>query len=186
VQNKEERTVHDAAECEEWKDIKGYEGMYQVSNLGRVKSLDRLVTFGDNYKRLHKGKMITPVDNGRGYMRVVLKDHNKNKYTYVHRLVAEAFLQKPEDTAEVNHKDFNKANNKASNLEWVTRTENVRYNLICNRGRQRITMEDVKTIRERKEKGESCREVFSDYEKRLSFSAFCKVYRGYTWRYKSE
>ena len=106
-----------------WKDIEGYEGIYQVSNLGRVRSLDRKVW---NYTK--KGRILKSHSNGHGYQNVSL--HNKNKiekHAYIHILVAKAFIPNPENKKEVNHKDFNKENNCADNLEWVTREENKKH-----------------------------------------------------------
>ena len=96
---------------EVWKDVKGYEGLYQVSNLGRVK------TTSTNYiKTLSK--------SNREYLRVQLHKNGVSKHISVHRLVATAFLDNPNKLKEVNHKDENKTNNNASNLEWCTRTHN--------------------------------------------------------------
>lgn len=95
-----------------WKDIPGYEGLYQVSNLGRVKS--------------PKG-IKTQSDNGRGYQKVQLYKNNKCKNEYVHRLVALAFVPNPNGLPQVNHKDEDKANNFADNLEWCDNDYNNMY-----------------------------------------------------------
>lgn len=106
-----------------WKDIEGYEGIYQVSNLGRVRSLDRKVW---NY--IKKGRILKSHSNGHGYQNVSLHNENKiEKHAYIHILVAKAFIPNPENKKEVNHKDFNKENNCADNLEWVTREENKKH-----------------------------------------------------------
>lgn len=116
---------------EVWKDIPGYEGWYQVSNLGRVRSLDRVIEqwsrYGHTIHRDIKGQFLTPTDNGYGYMIVGLATNQIRRNYYVHQLVAEAFIPNPEGKSEVNHKDYDKTNNAASNLEWVTRLENVHY-----------------------------------------------------------
>ena len=116
---------------ETWKDIPGYEGWYQVSNLGNVRSVDRMIEqwsrYGHTITRNLKGKMITSTDNGNGYKIVGLKKNQVVDSRYVHRLVAEAFIPNPDGKLEINHKDFNKANNSVDNLEWVTRVENVNY-----------------------------------------------------------
>lgn len=107
-----------------WKDIKDYEGLYQVSNLGNVKALDRIIkdSTRERTQRL-KSHILKPTDNGRGYQIVSLnKNGRKNKY--VHRLVAETFIDNPDNKKEVNHKDLNKKNNCVENLEWVTQIEN--------------------------------------------------------------
>lgn len=106
-----------------WKDIKGFEGVYQVSNTGKVRRL----IFRNNH--VVKNKIIEkkPTDNGNGYLIVNLQNGNKRKNYYVHRLVAEAFCEKPINSSVVNHKDYNKYNNGAENLEWCTQKLNVIY-----------------------------------------------------------
>ena len=108
---------------EEWKDIKGYEGIYQVSSYGRIKSLPRGKQFGNRYY-IMKEKILSYNNNGRGYLQVCLTKDKKSKKKLVHRLVAEAFLRKIEGKEYVNHIDGNKSNNRVDNLEWCTRSEN--------------------------------------------------------------
>lgn len=110
-------------DVEIWVDIEGYEGLYQVSNFGRVRSLDRI---GDN-GRIYKGVTKALSDNGRGYLQVNLKIKGKQRNLYIHRLVAQAFIPNPENKPEVNHIDGDKSNNFVSNLEWVTHVENVKH-----------------------------------------------------------
>lgn len=105
---------------EEWKDIKGFEGLYMVSNLGRVKSL--------NYRRTGKEKTLKARVTGDGYLLVGLHKNNKTKQYLVHRLVAQAFLENPDNLPEVNHKDEDKTNNCADNLEYCSRSYNITYN----------------------------------------------------------
>lgn len=102
-----------------WKAIEGYEGRYEVSNYGRVKSL--------NYHRTGKEKVLKPAIDSNGYWRVGLYKNSKRKFFSVHRLVAEAFLPNPQNLPEVNHKDENKANNRVENLEWCTAKYNSNY-----------------------------------------------------------
>ena len=99
-----------------WHDIDGYEGLYQISNKGRVKSL-------------YKGseRILKPRDNGRGYLRVQLTKENTSKHIRVHRLVARAFIPNPYNLPEINHIDENKKNNSVENLEWCDRRYNVNY-----------------------------------------------------------
>ena len=109
-----------------WKDIKNYEGCYQVSNLGRVRSLTRKVkTF--NGERTSKGQLLKPLKTNNGYYRVDLKQSQKDKYMSIHRLVAETFIPNPNNYPIINHKDNNPQNNCAENLEWCTQSYNIKY-----------------------------------------------------------
>ena len=111
-----------------WKDIKGYEGLYQVSNLGRVKSLKRKVYAGRNRLRWqHERIMSNNKSNGNGYLVVNLNKESKDKNKYIHRLVAQAFIPNPNHYLYVNHKDENRKNNKVDNLEWCTALYNNTY-----------------------------------------------------------
>ena len=111
---------------EEWRDVAGYEGRYQVSSMGRVKSLERKDCLG----RTVKERVLKPCDNGRGYLYISLSDGTgEHKRHYIHRLVGEAFVSNPLEKEDVNHKDENPSNNHASNLEWLTHKENLNYGM---------------------------------------------------------
>lgn len=112
---------------EVWKDIKGYEGLYQVSNLGRVKSLDRFVDWKYDKKQFIKGKVLKNCSMSSGYLFVGLSKNGKVKNHSIHRLVAKAFIPNPESKPEVNHLDENISNNNVTNLQWVTPSENANY-----------------------------------------------------------
>lgn len=109
-----------------WKPIAGYEGRYEVSNYGRVRSLDcgrpSVSKLGLRYERLHRGRVLKPIRCGDGYRRVALMPHVKVQL--VHRLVAAAFLPNPLGLPEVNHLDGVRDRNCVSNLMWVTASEN--------------------------------------------------------------
>lgn len=104
---------------ETWKAIKGYEGLYEVSDIGRVKSL------GNNKSK--KEKLLKPSKNCYGYLFVGLCKDGKVKHVFVHRIVAEAFIPNPLGLETVNHKDEVKTNNFASNLEWLSFRDNHEY-----------------------------------------------------------
>jgi hypothetical protein len=113
---------------ETWKEIKGYDGHYLVSNLGNVKSVDRSVDIprkGSIHKRVQYGKLLTEQKSKNGYSLVFLSYLKKN--CTVHRLVATAFLDNPNNFPEVNHKNGIKTDNRVENLEWVTRSQNQRH-----------------------------------------------------------
>jgi hypothetical protein len=101
---------------ETWKAIDGFEGLYEISNLGRVKSL-------------RSGRMMKPYDNGKGYQKVELSKDGKVERFYIHRLVAMAFIpnSRPLIDTLVNHKDENPGNNRVENLEWCNYNYNLTY-----------------------------------------------------------
>ena len=106
-----------------WKDVIHYEGLYQVSNLGRIKSVPKV----DRLGRFHPEKILSQADNGNGYCVVNLKHDGNQKMRTVHNLVAEQFVPNPLDLLEVNHKDGDKNNNRADNLEWCIHAENMQH-----------------------------------------------------------
>ena len=101
---------------EEWRDIEGYEGLYQVSNEGRVRNISK-----------NPYKMMKPHYNQRGYCQVALSKNNKYIMAAIHRLVAKAFIPNPSNLPQVNHKDEKKDNNIVENLEWCDNKYNSRY-----------------------------------------------------------
>lgn len=109
-----------------WKDIAGYEGLYQVSNLGRIRSLDRAVNTWYGTRKASE-KILKPCANKKGYLFVTLSRENKVIPVRINRLVASAFVANPNNLPVVNHKDKNRANNEADNLEWCTVEYNNRY-----------------------------------------------------------
>lgn len=110
-----------------WKPIKGYEGYYEVSNLGNVRSVDRVIVYSNGAKHTYKGHLLSLVNRSGGYKEVHLSINQNKKTPSVHRLVAEAFIPNPLNLPEVNHKDEDKSNNCVENLEWCNSKYNMNY-----------------------------------------------------------
>jgi len=115
-----------------WKDIEDYEGLYKISNLGRVKTLGR--------QRVKEG--IKKTEICKGYERLILSKNKKQKHYFIHRLVAKAFIPNPNNLKIINHKDENKLNNNVENLEWCTQ----RYNLCYGDRRQKVIDKERKPV----------------------------------------
>lgn len=112
---------------EKWLPIEGFEGLYEVSDLGRVKSLDKVVVIGNNAKRFFPGRIMKPNPHPKGYIYVPLRKNGILKNCRVHRLVAEAFLDNKEKYPQVNHINEKKDDNRADNLEWCSASYNLKY-----------------------------------------------------------
>lgn len=141
-----------------WKDIKGYEGIYQVSNLGRVKALERVWYSGRNgcTKRTKPEHIMKyRLAKNTGYCLLKLVKNGVEKHVLVHRLVAETFIPNPNNLPEVNHIDGNKENNCVDNLEWCTEKENISHateNKLrvidgCNNWQAKMSPKDIAFIR---------------------------------------
>ena len=108
---------------EEWKDIPGYEGLYQVSNTGKIKGLPRVTV----QNQILQERILIPGVINNGYLQITLHKNGEHKNFLVHRLVANAFIPNPKNLPEVNHKDEDKTNCNSDNLEWCTRKYNLNY-----------------------------------------------------------
>lgn len=117
-----------------WKPVieEGFEGFYEVSNLGRIRSTDRIVESKRGPLK-YKGKLLSPSPNSDGYLTVNLCKSGKKKNVKVHQVVAKAFIPNPNNFPEVNHIDENKANNQVTNLEWCTRKHNMNHGTALER-----------------------------------------------------
>lgn len=179
---------------ETWKDIPEYEGSYQVSNTGRVRSVDRVVPYKDGRMRKYKGKVLKPhVNKVTGYEQVMLYNDNGYNIKRPHRLVLETF--KPHvnmNDLDVNHMDGNKLNNHLTNLEWLTRRDNILHacdlGLINNRGENSpnaiLSNTDVLEILQRLDNGELQRDIGLDYG--VSNKYISQINRGLRWRVVKE
>ena len=160
-----------------WKDIKGYEGLYQVSNLGKVKSL-----LGWNGKTYYKREKILKPYIQKGYLRVNLFKKNKGNKYLVHRLVAETFIPNPNKLPEVNHKDENPGNCGVSNLEWCTRLYNIQYSKSCPVDQYNLNNDYIQSFSCMAEAGRKTK---------INHTHICQCCKGkrktagsYIWRYK--
>ena len=179
-----------------WRDVKGFEGQYQVSNKGNVYSVERINSRG------HKcgGLMLKPTYDKDGYFLVSLYENNVKKGKRVHRLVAEAFIPNPNNFTEVNHKDEVKDNNELSNLEWCDSTYNINYGTRTERLRKKIRTVNIKTgevltfnsVREARDKGynqgsvsQACRGIYKSTNGNL-IGGDGRTYKGHRWYYEEE
>lgn len=115
-------------QTEIWKDIPGYEGLYQASSFGRFKALDKIYYCGNPSTKRFKAAHIMKFGFHRlGYLTITLMKNAKSKHFYAHNLTAKVFIPNPRNKKEINHIDGNKQNNHISNLEWSTRSENIQH-----------------------------------------------------------
>jgi hypothetical protein len=127
-----------------WKSISGFEGHYEINELGQIRSLTRIVTHKNGRQFLIKGKLLTMGLSKKGYVRVNLSLQATPNFFFVHQLVAQSFILNPECKPQVNHKNCIKTDNRIDNLEWVTNEEN--YNHAKENGRMKKDKELSYTI----------------------------------------
>ncbi|KIS22027.1 NUMOD4 domain-containing protein [Clostridium botulinum] len=175
---------------ENWKDIEGYKGLYQVSNLGRIKSVERKVKNAKGY-RIVKSKILTDrIDKG-GYKIIDLRNGKEKKTYKVHRLVALAFIPNPDNKPEVNHKQEDKKDlNCVSNLEWATSKENMNYGTINQRKAKRFSKKvyqytlDNRLIKIWNSTKECKQEGFNSSHVADCCRGISKTHKGYRWSYE--
>lgn len=173
---------------EVWKDIQGYEGLYQVSDLGRVKSLERIVKRNNQMLKIN-GKILTPKTQKNGYKSVYLCKNATKTKAYIHRLVAKEFLANPYELDVVNHRDENPANNQLKNLEWCSHKYNMNYGTQIERRKAKVSKkvnqydQDMNLIKT----WNSTREAERNGYNSTLISLCCKgkngSHKGYQWRY---
>lgn len=133
-------------DLETWKDVVGYEGFYQVSNKGRIRSVDRLVHSikGERKTRLVRGEVKKPTIRPNGYLKVSLYKYGRSVTLEVQRVVASAFIPNPHNKEQVNHIDGVKTNNRVENLEWVTPRENTLHSVnVLHNGLKPVSQYDL-------------------------------------------
>lgn len=172
-----------------WKDINEFNGLYQISNFGRVKSLSRWHKNNSNTGYMSKEKIIKPRINRDGYLQVCLYKEGKSYTRNVHILVAKAFIPNPLNLPQVNHKNENKLDAKVNNLEWCTRKYNMNYGTRTIRSAQKRSKrvfqytKDGRLVKEWPSL-QSCNEFGFNFK---NISACCKgkrkTHKGYKWSY---
>lgn len=167
-----------------WKPVVGFEGSYEVSNHGRVRSIPHYVNGKNPYthkpfKRLIKGKILNPTPNNSGHMTVVLKRGTPSRQ--VHRLVIEAFEGPCPKGLEVLHTDGNPQNNHLSNLRYGTRTENILDVFRIGKAWRKLTTEDVFQIRERLKAGATGAEIAHEFSISQSQVSNIRNGKNYSW-----
>lgn len=166
---------------EEWKEVYGFDILFEISNKGRVRTKHH---GKQGYKKEYR--YIEPTDNGNGYLRMNVRQNNHPKTIYIHRLVADAFVENPNKYCEVNHKDENKHNNVAENLEWCLHRYNCNYgtrNEKCG-GKKQIRCKETGIIYE---SVKHASDVFNVGKTALSncLKGRSKTCAGYSWEYVS-
>lgn len=174
---------------EYWKPVLDYEGLYEVSNWGRVKSVKRLVKSPRGYRTVCE-RILKSTKDSHGYLCVSLHKEGKMKFVKIHRLVAEAFLDNTDNLPCVNHKDENPLNNVVSNLEWCT----YKYNNNYGTARQRMAEKQSKSVLQYDLEGNFIKEWKSTKECGINgynqghVAACCrgerKTHKGFIWKYK--
>ena len=188
---------------EEWRDVVGWEGFYQVSNLGRVKSLSRSIVYKDGREYTYPSKIIKNQKVSTGYRSVMFYGVNGKKQYYVHRLVAETFIPNPKNLGDVNHKDGCKTNNIILNLEWCSRSDNQKHAYKNGLNWAHIgeaIKEGSRPVIQYAQSGEIVAEYDSASKAAKAsgynqgqISKYCRgenkkhsTYKGYIWRYKDD
>lgn len=173
---------------ENWKPVAGFESEYEVSDFGRIRSLDKEVNHPSGGTAIRRGRLLKLASKKNGYVYANLSSSAVPTCVSVHRLVAEHFLEAPQRvTFEVNHKDLNKRNNAASNLEWVTHKENVIH--ACKNGRmsaatnpskaRKLSLELVEKIRQQRINGATYKQLGALFG--ITGATAFKVVRGDVW-----
>jgi len=170
-----------------WKDIPSYEGIYQISNIGRVRNLEYYIIESTGKRRKRRARIISnKLPEGAEYYQVILFKNKKSKLWRIHRLVAIAFISNPENLREINHKDHNKLNNSVDNLEWCSHSYNNFQSVEFhekygeNLYNAKLTEEDVRNIRKRLDEKEPSSILSVDYK--VSKTTIDRIRQNKIWK----
>lgn len=172
--------------AEEWRPVPGFEGRYEVSDAGRVRSLDRMCVGRDGRSELHRGRVLKPQRLKNGYFEVSLMAPGQKRHWTVHSVVAAAFLGPRPTGHDVLHRDGNRGNNTASNLTYGTRSDNLRdcYSYGGRKGNGKLFRDDVLEIKRRLAAGDSCGAIAKDYG--VNSAAIYHIRNGTAFSYINE
>lgn len=168
-----------------WSEVKGYEGLYEISSYGNIRSIDRRFKDSIGRNRLIKSTLLKTRKNKNGYIDIVLLKEGRQSSFLIHRLVALNFIINNDNKEQINHKDGNKQNNNICNLEWCTRKENIKHsfdnnlqnvNMGENHANTSLKNEDVVFIFKSDLKRKELSKMFN-----VSYQSICDIKRGRTW-----
>jgi len=179
---------------ENWLPIPEYEDLYEIDTYGNIRSFDKKVKNNNSY-RIIKGKILKPKPDNKGYYKIGLTKDKKQKFYFIHRLVALTYLPNPNNYKIINHKDGNPKNNYVENLEWCNQQYNIQhaYNTGLKIGvsaehkgiynpNVKLNEQDVLNIINDKKNGISIKDSYSKYKSKITFKGFENVWYGYTWK----
>lgn len=183
---------------ENWLPIPEYEDLYEIDTFGNIKSLDRKVRNNNGF-RVIKGKILKPKLDDKGYYKIGLTKNKKQKFYFIHRLVALTFIPNPNNYPIINHKDGNPKNNYVENLEWCTYSYNTKhaFNIGLKKPvsaehigeknpKNKLTEKQVLNILNAKKDGIHIKKAFELLNYEISFSGFEQIWYGYKWKHLVE
>lgn len=178
-----------------WKDIPEYEGLYQINEIGEIKTLDKVVKNAKGFRKIYGKKLKLQLDK-KGYYRIGLTKNNKQKFYLVHRLVAKTFISNKNNYPVVNHIDGNTRNNCVTNLEWCTYSYNIKhaYNIGLKNPKSaehegiknpksKLKEEQVIEILKEKQNNNNIKEAYKKLNFKISFSGLEQIWYGYKWKH---
>lgn len=180
--------LHGEIMKEVWKDVPGFEGYYQASTLGRVRSVERIQVRSNGWPYKVQSKVLTPTKDGNGYLRTAFSVNSKLTTIKIHRVVAITFLGRTE--LEVNHIDGDKTNNRSTNIEYCTRSENLKHSYRIglqkprrgsSNNKAKLHEKDIPFIRELFKAGKTSREIAAIYK--MDKTVFLDIKNGKIWKH---
>lgn len=172
--------------AEVWKPVPGYEGQYEVSDQGRVRSLDRVCLGKDGKREIHHGKILKPQKMKRGYLEVSISSSGRRTHRTIHTLVAEVFLGPRPEGFDVAHRDGDRSHNTVNNLFYATREDNLHstYSYGGKQANGKLSLADVDEIRRRLASGDKPTDIAHDFN--VNSAAIYHIKNGTTFKWYPE